>query len=413
MADDNEERRIDPEATAAPNRDRHGEPLVIDGEVTARDDAPRAEAPESPKAEEPASSAAQSERSKAAEEPSPARPRPRMFVAAALGGLAGAIVAAAILWFAGANADAGLKDRLAAVEAPVAELTRRVSALEAAAPNAKATADALKAAQGDVQAARADAAKAAALATKVAASVEQNANGAAASPVDLAAIEERLKKLESAPTAQSGAGSDLSSIETRLAKIEGMLAAPKNESRVAPETTAMRRDWTGLAVAAEAIAARLGSGAPYPAEQGALERLGADPTKLGALKAFAEKGAPTAAALAASFAKVAPDALKAAEPKESGGVMDRLMSNISKVVQITPIGEQPGDDPVALASQIHGALDRGNIGGAMALWARWPEPAQHASQDWAAGAQARLAADAAAQDVLNDAMAKLAAGDKQ
>ncbi len=146
----------------------------------------------------------------------------------------------------------------------------------------------------------------------------------------------------------------------------------------------------------------------------ALERLGADSAKTVALKPFAEKGAPTAAALAAGFSKIAPDALKAASPKEGGGVMDRLMSNMSKVVKITPVGETAGDDPAALISQVSAALERGEIGAAMVLWARLPEPARRASQDWASGAQALLAAQtAAAQSILNDAMGKLAGGDKR
>ncbi len=406
MADDNEQRRLDPEAVAAPNRDKRGEPPIIEGEVAGRDESPSAAqaAPESPKAEERAPPDGSPPSGVAA---SPRRGT-RPLVAAAIGGLAGAVIAAGVLWFAGANGDARLQDRVAALEGPVAELTRRVAALENAAQSAKATGDAVTAAQSDSQAARADAAKAVALASKVAVSLDQRANGAV-SVADLNAIGDRLKKLESAPAALASASPDLSSIKDRLAKIEAALAAPKNETRVPPDSVPPRGDWTGLAVAAEAVSARLAAGAPYPAEQAALERLGADPAKLTALKSFAEKGAPNVAALAASFAKVAPDALKAAAPKESGGVMDRLMSNMGKVVEITPLGEAPGDDPPALVSQIEAALDRGDIGGAMALWARLPEPARKASEDWAATAQTRLAADAAAQGVLNDAMAKLAA----
>ena len=202
-------------------------------------------------------------------------------------------------------------------------------------------------------------------------------------------------------------------LQERLAKIEAALAAPKNETRVAPEESGLRpSDETALAVAAESVADRLARGAPYITEERALERLGADPAKIAALKPFAEKGAPTAAALAGDFAKTAPSALKAAAPAESGGVMDRLMRNMSKVVKVTPAGETQGDDPAALISQIGATLDRGDIAAAMSLWARLPEPARRALQGWASGAEARLAADNAAQGILNDAMAKLAAGDK-
>jgi hypothetical protein len=408
MADNDEQRPLDPEAAAAPNRDKRGEPPIIEGELAGHDRPAAAAAEPAARAEERAAPEAPNPPG----EPASQSRGPRPFVAAAIGGVAGAVVAAAVFWFVGQTGDARLQDRVAALEAPVAELTRRVAAVETAAQSAKATADAVKSLQGDVQAARAEAAKAVTLANKAAASADQKLNGAA-STADLNAINERLKKLESAPPAQAAASPDLSSIENRLAKIESALAAPKNETRAPADAAApARADWTGLAVAAQAVSARLASGAPYPTEEAALERLGADPAKIAALKPFAEKGAPTAAALAAGFAKIAPDALKAAAPKESGGVMDRLMSNMSKVVKITPVGEVRGDDPPALVSQIAAALERGDVGGAMALWARLPEPARKASEDWAAAAQARLAADAAAQGVLNDAMTKLAAGGK-
>lgn len=409
MADDNAQRRLDPEAAAAPNRDRRGEPPIIEGEAAAERDAARAggEEPQPQRGSSPPGDFAAGADSKG---------RSRSLGGAAVGGLAGAIVAAAALWFESGDVDALIKQRLAVVDAPIADLTRRVAALEAAAQNAASAADAAKAAQSDSQAARSDAAKALALASKAASTVEQRKEAPAVSPADLSALSERVKKLESAPREQpqsAGTSADLAAIQERLDKVEAALAAPKNETRVAPENGPGRKDWTGLAVAAEAVAARLAAGAPYAAEESALERLGADPAKVAALKPFAEQGAPTAAALAARFAKAAPEALRAVAPKEGGGVIDRLMSNMSRVVKITPVGAMPGDDPAALLSQTAAALDRGDIGAAMALWSRLPEPARKASQDWAAAARARLAADAAAQDILNAAMAKLAAADQQ
>jgi hypothetical protein len=153
---------------------------------------------------------------------------------------------------------------------------------------------------------------------------------------------------------------------------------------------------------------RLRTGAPYSIEQTALEHLGADTAKLAILKPLAEKGAPTASALAAEFVKNAPAVRAASAPQSSGGVVDRLMSNMSKVIRVTPVGEVAGDDPAALVSQIDGALGRGQIAEAIAAWARLPDPARQASQDWAARAQSRVAADKAAQGVLDDAMAQLA-----
>jgi hypothetical protein len=82
---------------------------------------------------------------------------------------------------------------------------------------------------------------------------------------------------------------------------------------------------------------------------------------------------------------------------------------MSKVVRVTPIGEVAGDDPAALVSQIDAALGRGQVAAALAAWARLPEPARRASQDWADAAQSRVGADKAAQDILDEAMVRLAA----
>jgi hypothetical protein len=447
MADDEEARRLDPEAAVAPNRDRRGEPVTIEGEATATDE-PRAETTAEPsvataespseaatesasettaesKAEEPATQDAPAEEpSLRAEQPTPPR-RPSVFFAAGVGGIVGALVAAAILWFEGSTAGSDVAQKLAATEASIKTLSGRVAAVETSAQDAKSATDVAKTSQSDAEAARSDAAKALALATKTAAAVDQQAGATnsapspAASPAaDTSALEARVQKLESAlPASDKPADDkpavDLSPLENRLAKVEAALATPKIETRVAPEENHARQGETAAAaVAAEAIAERLAAGSPYPAELSALERVGADAAKVAALKPFAEKGAPTAGALASDFAKVAPDALKAANSKESGGVMDRLMSNMGKVVKITPVGETAGDDPAAIVSQIAASLDRGRIDAAMALWARLPEPSRRASQDWANSAQARLAADAAAQDVLNDAMTKLASSEK-
>jgi hypothetical protein len=440
MADETSQDQI-PEfdGAATPNRDRRPEPPIIEGEV-----AESREVVDAPPAADPPGV----DREPAREPPAPASSgaaRPAM--SAAIGALVGAIVAAGSLWILDQNppADPGvvarldrlehdpptpaalpaLDKRVAALEAELAGAPdkasldaygQRIAALESASLSAKAAADTTKDALSTLQAAREDAAKALALAT----TASQNANGATsvAAPAiqadgapgpDLGALEGRIGKLEASLAALDRAPVDLDAIHQRLDKLESSLAAPKSESRVPAESPAPSRDAAGLAVAAQALDNRLRAGAPFPEEQAALEHLGADPARLAILKPLAEKGAPTAAVLAADFAKVAPAVIVAATPGEAGGVMERLKANLSKVVRVTPVGEVAGDDPEALVSQIKATLGRGQIAPALALWARLPEPAQQASKEWANAAQTRLGADRAAQGVIDDAMARLAA----
>jgi hypothetical protein len=432
---------------ATPNRDRRHEPPVIEGEVAADDEVAKA----ADDAEPLSAAAPQSslEAPPADEAPiAPPAPKSRALSSAAIGAVVGALVAAGGVWLAGqrpatdpnlgarldaleksasgsTGAVAALEKRVGALEtAPAAASDKgaadaygqRIAALEGAALSAKAAADANADALAEAQAARADAAKALALASAAAqnggaSSAASSAPAPTSAPPgpDIGALQGRLDKLEAGLAALNHPPIDLGPLDQRIGKIESALAAPKNETRVPPENTALNRDWAGLAVVAQALSNRLAAGAPFTLEQTALEHLGADPAKLAALKPLADKGAPTAGALASDFAAVSPAVLAAATPKASGGVMDRLVANMGKVVRVTPVGEVPGDDPAALVSQIGAALERGQVAQALAAWGRLPEPAQQASEQWAHEAQARQAADIAAQSILDDALTRLAA----
>jgi hypothetical protein len=418
MADETgDEARLAPEAAAAPNRDRHDEPrAIIEGQPGS--DEPDAASPPEPR---PANDDALGVSSQTPRLP---RRRPNWALAAGLGGLTGAIVAAAAILLATPAVDPGVASRIAALEkgghdlaSATAALEKRLAPLEASVSRLAAGSEAAKA---DLGGARADAAKALALASQAdeaarrkPESGEETSPTSQAPAADLAAIEGRLEKFEGALAALDKSAADQVSIEDRIAKIEAALAAPKSEARVAPDTVAVKRDdWAAVAIVAEAVSERLGDGSPYGPEQAALARLRADPAKLAALATFAEKGAPTGASLAAEFGKIAPEALKAVSPKSNDGVTAWLIVNLSKVVRISPVGERAGDDPAALVSQIIAALGRGEIGPALAIWARLPEPARQASQQWAGAARARLGAEEAAQGLLSDAIAELAKRDK-
>jgi hypothetical protein len=417
MADETgEEPRLDLEAAAAPNRDRRDEPPTIEGETGP--DRPDASASPEPR---PANDDAFGASSQA---PTLPPQRANWALAAGLSGLIGALVTAAILLLASPAVDPGLGPRIAALETGARDLTnaraaleKRLAPLEASVSRLAAASEAAKA---ELNATRNDAAKALALASQAAEATQRKPESGETTPAgsqgpsaDLAPIEGRLDKLEGALAALDKLAADQVSNEDRIAKIEAELAAPKSEARAAPDAVAVKRDdWAAVAIVAEAVSERLSSGAPYAREQAALSRLGADPAKVAALASFAEKGAPTGASLAAEFGKVAPDVLKAASPKSKGGIVAWLMTNMSKVVKISAIGETAGDDPAALVSQIVAALDRGEIGLALSIWARLPEPARQASQQWAGAARSRLGAWEAAQGLLGDAIAELAKRDK-
>lgn len=405
MADD-ESRNIEPEIVppapgVPPSREPRHDPGVIEGEATEIHESAPPEPAAEGAAEEPA--AAPAPEARAPEAPVvPTRPRAGLFLGTALGALVGAALALGVAYFldpraaaldaatarmAGqTEAAAALDKRVRALEADEAGLAkaaaldalgRRVATLEGAAGKG----DAGQAALAEARAARADAAKALALA-------EQSPPAAGAAPATL----------------------DLGPLNDRLGKLEAALAAPKSEARVAASQAAP--DGGGgaaAAILAISLAERLDAGAPFAQELSALTRLGADGAKLAALKPYADAGAPTVAALAAAFAKVEPAIAAAAEPPSAGGVVDRLLDHMRKLVRVHKVGEAAGADADALVPRIASALGRGDLASALDAYGRLPEAARQAGGDWSKAAQARQAAEAAALSLRADAIGRLAA----
>ncbi len=430
----------EPSGPAPVNRDRRDAPGVIEGEVASR--------PEGESAQQPASEGS----TPPAPPPEPARSAPgamRAFLSGALGGLVvSALAAGGGYYYFAPKADVAETDasRLSALEAQtersaaaaeaqtqrenaaIAGLDKRMSALEGTdSATALATIDkrvsALEAGNAASGAAgldkRLDALEAAnaAVAPKIAAAAQAAQDltgevkdlraGVDAARGEIPGLSARVAKLESGAPQAGAASPDLSALKERLDRIEGQLAAPKSETRAAPERPVAGDNPAAVAIVAEALRDKLAAGAPFPTELGALESLGVEPAKLAALKALVN-GAPTGRALAASFEAVQSKALAAAAPKEEGGVIDRLLAHLRGLVQVRNLGETAGDDPLALASQIEADSRRGDVTGALAAFAKLPEPPRQAASAWAAEAGARQAADAALQSIREAAVARLA-----
>jgi len=429
-----------PGAVAPPSRKPRHDPGVIEGEATEIHDGPPAppiaeaaigepatEAPasEPPSREEPANPEPAAVPPADAQAPG-IRPRPRWaslpFVAGALGALFGAALALAAASLvephAGALDAAGR--RLAALErgvegqsAAAADFERRLGALETSAAGLANTAAGesakAEAALAEARAARADAAKALALAAGQPATGPTP--GGATAAFDAGVVEARVGALESELAGLKADEADLGAAKDRLVKLESALAAPKSEARVAAAEVAQDRDGAAEAILAISLNERLNAGAPFAGEWAALARLGADNEKMSALKPFADAGAPTVAALAAAFAKLAPSVVAAATPPAEGGAIDRLLDHIRKLVRVRKVGEVAGDDPQALASRVSASLARGDLAVALDAYRHLPDAARQASADWGKATEARLAAAVAAQSLRADVVARLAAAE--
>src|SRR5271169_2342190 len=165
MADETgDEPRLDLEAAAAPNRDRRDDPPIIEGE-SGPDQPDAGSSPEPRPANDDAFGAS-------SQAPTLPPRRANWALTAGLGGLIGAIVAAAVLLLASPAVDPGVASRIAALEKGAHDLTNATAALEKRLAPLEASVSRLsavsEAAKADLSAVRTDAAKALGLAGQAA-----------------------------------------------------------------------------------------------------------------------------------------------------------------------------------------------------------------------------------------------------
>lgn len=211
-------------------------------------------------------------------------------------------------------------------------------------------------------------------------SVEKSASTAVA-PAELDALQQRIAALEQSAK----------SAREEIAKT----AAAEKAARLALSATALRNAVT--------------SGAPFQAELKQAKSLGADDKTLAALAPFAATGVPSAAALAQELRGLIPAMLKVsgAQAPQTGGFLERLQANASKLVRIQPVDAPAGDDPSNVLARIEIAAAHADIAAALADLAKLPEPARAPALDWIKKANARQAALAAARDFAADSARSL------
>ncbi|GMA77138.1 hypothetical protein GCM10025880_35550 [Methylorubrum aminovorans] len=323
----------------------------------------------------------------------------------------------------GRDGNAELKAAPTSDPTALAALDDRIKALEA---NGSKTAssdltDKIAALQGEVASrAKADEAAEAALGKRVD-EVQKALEGRLAA-ASQAAQEATQAGKQAADAARTRAEEAVQSLERKLQdklqeQSDRIASLDKAVDQSAKQTTvqsALR------IVAADRIASALEAGQPYPDALASLRNLEpADSKRLDALGPFADKGAPTAASLAAEFRRISEkiaDAKRAAQAKavaETGNVGDRLMSMASSLVQVKRVeGSASGAASSSAGTetstgQVQAALDRGDLAEAAKAYAALPEEARAQGGDFGARLAARAEAGRAAQGLLADAFTGL------
>lgn len=192
---------------------------------------------------------------------------------------------------------------------------------------------------------------------------------------------------------------------TPVAPLAALSAAPPPETPPAPDAglgqrvEALESDRVKMASAA---ASALAAGAlveaaqgsrPFPDEVKALAVL-APSLDLRALAVDAERGAPSRAALAASFPDYAARAASAARaPDDGAGVLERIGYALSRVVALRRVGDVPGQGVDALIARAERQVEDGDVLAALATLETLPADAKDAIGPWRDRAERRAKID--------------------
>ncbi|UZE49575.1 COG4223 family protein [Rhodopseudomonas sp. P2A-2r] len=378
-------------------------------EVTSETAASNAGAPEAPAetqaepqlehtSEPPAAAETESpaEVEAAATEPAaPPAPKSSAALAAGSGALAAAVVVG-IAWFAGWQATPSAPEAPQANSMALDALSARIARVESrpaptASPGAAAAPDPALAARLDaleksVTALRSDLAAISAQSERAAAAVAdlKSAPPAAAPPVNLAPINDRLSKIERAATA--------------------LRAEAAQQAAKPADDRPLRR-----VVAASLLDGTLRQSEPYAAQLGAAKPLAEDANALKPLDAFAASGLPTAAALSRELLAVLPKLTATPEPAPTTGTgfVDRLQAGAVRLLRIERTDAVAGDDRNAIVSRATAAALRNDVASARRELNALQPADRGAVQAWIDKVDARDAALAASRQFAADAMAAL------
>ncbi len=226
---------------------------------------------------------------------------------------------------------------------------------------------------------------------------------ALASLAEPAATPERAAAPPSAPAAPppvtalpAVASADIAGLDARLAILE------TQETRTAQAAA------TALAAAA-VVEASQGSG-PFAAQVSGLIAMTPPSPELSALAQLAAIGAPSRAALAASFPDYAARAASAARaPGEGAGLGDQITYALSRVVTLRRVGDVPGNGVDAVIARAERQVEDGDLDHALRTLDSLPKSSHDAIAGWRDGAQRRAEIDRNAAALRARALQALAA----
>jgi hypothetical protein len=335
---------------------------------------------------------------------------------AIVAGLAGAVIAllgagalqyGGVLGAPGAGAVTDLQSTVASLKGQMASLSQsqnngdalgRIATLSDALDKVKADVAALK---SDMQADTGDTQAAAALGDKVTAienalSVLQQQDDKGA-PVDLGPLKNEIDALDATVKTQGEATAKqderLAAVEQSVARLSGKVDQAAGQPKIA------------LAIAASALKSAFERGTPFKAELETFAAVSPDAPQLAALRAYAAKGVPTPAEIAAGVDEAANAMTAAATPEDpNAGFLEKLADSARSLVKVRPVGAVAGKGVPETVARMEFAVKGGDYAKALSEYDTLPDAAKVAGAGFAAQLKARLDAQAKIDALVADAM---------
>jgi len=268
------------------------------------------------------------------------------------------------------------------------------------------------------------------------------AAGTGTASVDVSALTQRIDALEKRPAAtpDTGAADAQKALADRLAALEQKVTAASGNAQAAQElrgevdslkqqvtsvnqAVSERQDAAtaaqALVLAAGQLRASLSGGQPFQQDLQAVRALNiadAGVTQpLDAVAPFAAKGIPTRAQLTDRFQPLAGEIVRAEIRGEGNSWIDSAVGKLSTLVTVRREGGGVvGTTADAIVARAEAALSAGNLAKAVEELSTLQGPAAQTAAPWLADAKARVAADQAARQLNDRAIALMttAAGGK-
>ncbi|MBP2301720.1 mitofilin family membrane protein [Azospirillum picis] len=251
----------------------------------------------------------------------------------------------------------------------------------------------------------------------------------------VAQLSQRLDALEKSRSGDTGAADAAKALANRVAAVEQAVSAAAGGSQAAQalrgevdslkqqvssvsQSVEQRQDAStaaqALVLAAGQLRASLAGGQPFQQDLQAVRSLNiadAGVTQpLDAVAPYASKGVPTRAQLNDRFEPLAGEIVRAEARGDGSGWLDKVTGKLSTLVTVRREGGGVvGTGADAVVARAEAALKEGNLAKAVDELGTLQGPAAQTAAPWLADAKARLAADQAARQLNDRAIALMSA----